>query len=336
MTISDIAKNFSPGWFGTVMGTGALALTTNAFYPEIALALHYLNLILFLLATCFWCYKVIAFREVVISGLNHPVQANFYPMFSIAAMVIANQLNVIQHAALLSGLLWSIGALIAIVFSFVLMIYMAQGEHILLDHVTPAIYLPAVSLVVVPVVGAHFVGSLSPEGASALNLLNFICLGTGFFMYLALLAMTIHRLVLHKRVQGPMVATVWINMAPLGLFPLAFFNLVATTPSLVELKPFIQFGSLMLVGFGLWWLCMAIMMTLMSLRNKELPFALSWWAFTFPLGALTLALQRLGGEIGFGALQTTAFVTWILLVCLWSVVLVNTIRGVRSGALLKG
>ena len=42
-------------------------------------------------------------------------------------------------------------------------------------------------------------------------------------------------------------------------------------------------------GFGLWWLAIAVSLLVRYLRAGGLPFHLGWWAFTFPLGAFTVA-----------------------------------------------
>ena len=46
-------------------------------------------------------------------------------------------------------------------------------------------------------------------------------------------------------------------------------------------------------GFGLWWLSIAATLLVRYLRAGPLPFHLGWWAFTFPLGADTVATMTL-------------------------------------------
>ena len=51
-------------------------------------------------------------------------------------------------------------------------------------------------------------------------------------------------------------------------------------------------GGLILWGYGVWWLSLAILKTVRYLR-QGLPFNLGWWGFTFPLAVYTLATLAL-------------------------------------------
>ena len=54
-SFSGIVRNFAPGWFASVIGTGVLAMTTHtlsaqcSFLAPVALGLHYFNVLLFVL-----------------------------------------------------------------------------------------------------------------------------------------------------------------------------------------------------------------------------------------------------------------------------------------------
>lgn len=42
-------------------------------------------------------------------------------------------------------------------------------------------------------------------------------------------------------------------------------------------------GASILRGYGMWWLVLAVLITLRYMR-EGLPFNMGWWAFTFPNG----------------------------------------------------
>ena len=96
-SFSDIARSFAPGWFAAVMGTGVFALTTHSLAQHLpalalpAMALHWFNSILFVVLAIPWLTRWLRFRSVALQTLQHPVQTNFYPTFSIALMVMALQ-----------------------------------------------------------------------------------------------------------------------------------------------------------------------------------------------------------------------------------------------------
>jgi tellurite resistance protein TehA-like permease len=96
-SFADISRTFAPGWFAAVMGTGVLALTTHGlaqrwpWLAPLAEGLHWFNSALFVLLALPWLTRWLRFRPAAMQTLMHPVQANFYPTFSIALLVLAAQ-----------------------------------------------------------------------------------------------------------------------------------------------------------------------------------------------------------------------------------------------------
>ena len=76
---------------------------------------------------------------------------------------------------------------------------------------------------------------------------------------------------------------------------------------------------------------MAILVILFYLRNLELPYALSWWAFTFPSGALTVASGVAWKITGFSFLFYFYVLTLVFLLAVWLVVFIRTGKGILSG-----
>jgi len=336
-TFSEIARNFAPGWFASVMGTGVLAMTTHALAARwpllepVSWGLHYFNLALFALLAVPWLTRWIAYREEALAALRHPVQASFTPTFSIAMLVVAAQFLAFGQQVDLALLFWWPGMVLTFVFSFAVLFAMFSGEHVALEHVTPAMFIPAVGLVVIPLAGGPLAGQL-PSAAHDLALLACVLgLGAGLMMYVGLLGLTLQRNFLAKPAFGALAPTVWIHLAPLGVIPLSLLNLVEQLPFPVPAGVFLVFG-LLFWGFGMWWVVMATLLTLAARRRGQLPFALSWWAFTFPLGAfvaLSFRLSRLSGLFG---VELAGIACWGLLAALWLATLANTLRGFTGAA----
>jgi C4-dicarboxylate transporter/malic acid transport protein len=337
---SEIARSFAPGWFAAVMGTGVLAITTHALAGQwsllapIAMALHYFNLLLFVVLSLPWLTRWIAHSDAALATLKHPVQASFYPTFSIAMLVIAAQFLAFGPQVDLALLFWLPGALLTFVFSFAVLYSMFSGEHVGLEHVTPAKFIPAVGLVVIPIAGGPLLAHLQGTAHELALFANIFGLGAGMLMYVGLLSLTIQRKYLAKPAFGILTPTVWIHLAPIGVIPVSLLNLVEQLPFPVHSGVFIVIG-LLFWGFGVWWVVMASLLTLAARRREMLPFALSWWGFTFPLGAFVVSsfrLSRLSGIESVGWIGTAA---WGLLLALWLLTLLNTLRGVASGAVFR-
>jgi tellurite resistance protein TehA-like permease len=86
-------------------------------------------------------------------------------------------------------------------------------------------------------------------------------------------------------------------------------------------------------GFGVWWLAVALLVR--YLRTGPLPFGLGWWAFTFPLGAFTVATLTLARAWDTAALEVFGAALYIGLVAFWILVTVNTLRGLGNGQVWK-
>ena len=96
LSVSQIVRNFAPGWFAAVMGSGVLSITTLALatrWPRIeafAWGLHYFNLLLFLVLTIPWLARWLAFPPVSYTHLDvykrqPPAIATLHELLSVVA-----------------------------------------------------------------------------------------------------------------------------------------------------------------------------------------------------------------------------------------------------------
>lgn len=337
-TFGTVMQNFAPGWFAAVMGTGALAIASFHFghtFPLLsywAWALHFANFLLFIVLAVPWIGRWIFRREAAMNTLRHPVQAFFYPTFSIALLILAAQATVFHGPTVLGLVLWWAGALLTYIFSFVVLYHVFRGEHVALDHVTPGMYIPPVGLVVIPMAGGPLLVLQPAALVEPALVLNYLGLGAGMGMYVSFLALTLFRFVLHKPLHGVLAPTVWIQLAPIGVIVISLLNLVDQTPAISNFDAFLVL-ALLLWGFGVWWTLMCLLLTAAARRAGQLPFALSWWAFTFPLGAFVAASLRLSSITQWLSVWGIGFAAYLLLNGLWFVTLLKTWRGVRSGHL---
>lgn len=337
---ADISRTFASGWFAAVMGTGVFAMTTHGLalrWPWLGLpaeALHWFNSALFLLLAVPWLTRWLRFPAAAMQTMQHPVQANFYPTFSIALLVLAAQWLTFTSGSAVAMALWWLGVILHFIFSFAVLFIIFRGEHVAAEHVTPAQFIPAVGLVVMPLAGvpllAHMDGALR-EWALTINAIG---LGAGSMMYLGLLGLTLQRKYLHKPALGILTPTVWIHLAPIGVIPLSLMNVVEQLPYPAA-REAATVLMLLVWGFGVWWLVMAALLTWSARRAGQLPFALSWWGFTFPLGAFAAESLRLTQLLGWSSTFAIGVVAWLMLGFFWCVTLYRTGRGVASGAIFQ-
>lgn len=289
-------RPMAPGWFASVMGTAvtSLALTLAslaaadagpALAAPLALAassLHWLAIAMMSVLGIAAVYRLIRHGDAVMEQLRHPVEGSFYATFPIAMLVMAAVWTIRGVSPALIAPLWWTGALGTFAVSYVVLFGLFTSERLKLGMVTPAHFIPAVGLVVIPVAGAPLAAAsegVLRELAFALNMTGF---GAGVFMYVGLLALTMARHFL---------------------------------------------------GAALWWLVLAVSMTIRNRRQGKLPFALSWWAFVFPIGACSVLAYRVSELLALEVLPLVASGLTLLALFVWSAAALGTVRGIRTGAI---
>ena len=337
---SNLIKNFAPSWFASVMGTGILALT-SLFYAQylpflryVAQAFFYLNVTLFGILLVPWLLRWILFRARALRDLNDPVVSNFYPTLSIGMLVLASDFIAIGNCFSVGLWFWIVGTALTIMFALLVPYIMFKGEHVTIDHVNPAWFIPPVGLIVIPIAGSLIIGHFEGLANEWVIFANYFGWGAGFFLYLALLAICMYRFFLHRPLPNVLAPTVWINLGPIGAGTVALLNLVTHCRFIADQEPFFVFG-LLFWGFGIWWVVMAILLTLHYIRRLSLPYAMSWWAFTFPLGAYVAASHLTAQRLGIKLVDYIGFVLYILLFALWAVTATRTFIHAFKGDLFQ-
>ncbi len=322
-------RNFAPSWFASVMGTGILALTSlfySSYWPglhQVARWLFYFNVALFgvLLVPC--VLRWVLYRDRALHDLNHPVIANFYPTLPVGMLVLASNFMVIGKNFSVGVWFWMAGSALTIIFALLIPYIMFKGEHVTIDHINPAWFIPPVGLIVIPIAGSLVIGHFNGLADDWVIFANYFGWGAGFFLYLALLAVCMYRFILHRPLPNVLAPTVWINLGPIGAGTVALYSLVSHSGFVAAPGPFFVFGFLFW-GFGIWWVIMAIALTLHYVRRLKLPYAMSWWAFTFPLGAYVAASHVVAQRFSLMLVDHIGFALYLLLFMLWAVTIINT------------
>jgi tellurite resistance protein TehA-like permease len=150
-----------------------------------------------------------------------------------------------------------------------------------------------------------------------------------------------HRLVRYPPGPAALVPTLWIVLGPLGQ-SITAANLLGAEAHQALPAPygsaFTAFGVVYGVpvwGFAALWAGLAIALTLRAARHR-LPFSLTWWSFTFPLGTCVTATSALAAHTGADAFRWAAAALYLTLVTAWAVVSVRTAHGAWQGRLFLG
>ncbi|RLF49607.1 MAG: C4-dicarboxylate ABC transporter [Thermoplasmata archaeon] len=334
----DILKNFSPAWFASVMGTGIVAVTTkiySAYIPYIrplSSVLLFANTVLFFILLIPWLLRWIYFPDHALADLKHPITSNFYATLPVGMLVLSVDYVIIGSNQALAKVFWLAGSVLTFFFGVLTPYIMFKGEHVKIDHINPAWFIPPVGLIVIPISGSMLLNDFHGIMYEFALLLNYIGWGAGFFIYLSLLSLCIYRFILHTPLPNILAPTVWINLGPIGAGTVALINLVKYSGFIQIKEPLFVF-SLIFWGFGIWWVIIAILLTIHYIRKLSLPYALSWWAFTFPLGAYVSASHAVSTILNIHVIDYIGFSLYILLLFLWAITSATTLRHLINGDL---
>jgi tellurite resistance protein TehA-like permease len=164
--------------------------------------------------------------------------------------------------------------------------------------------------------------------------------GLSLLASLNIIAMIWSRLVLYGTSGTARVPTLWIALGPLGQSITAAGLLGATAGLAVEqdvaedMNGFAILYGVPVWGFAVLWIALATLLTVRTLR-RGMPFALTWWSLTFPVGTFVTGTSQLAGHTHLPAFKVAAAVAYAGLLFTWLLVAVRTARGSLRGNLLK-
>ncbi|WP_066639491.1 tellurite-resistance/dicarboxylate transporter [Desulfolucanica intricata] len=343
--LNNSIRGFSPAWFASVMGTGILAITSK-FYADfipllqdVSVVLGAINMVLFLVLIIPWIWRWFGYKEQALADLHAPVIGQFYATMPIACLVLAADLLVIGPDYLgltvsleLARWFWGIGVILAIIMAVTIPILYFINPDIKKEALNPAWFMPPVSLIVVPVAGAKLIPYWPFELQVPLLIINLISWSCGFFLYLMLSTACFYRFICCSPLPGFLAPTMWINLGPIGVGTIALLNLapVSTFYFGNVMAGVINMFGLIFWGFGFWWLIMALFTTVWYFRKNNLPYAMSWWAFTFPLGAYTGATYLIADIFNISVIKYYGFACYWLLFIFWFIVVIKTFVHIKE------
>ncbi|KAA1376436.1 SLAC1 family transporter [Aeromicrobium fastidiosum] len=340
----DALSAVGPHWFTWVMGTGIVA-TAAAGLPVHARGLHALSIVMWALASLLLLAVGAAtaaqwgLRPSTARGhVEHPVIAHFYgaPAMALmtvgaATLLVGVDLVGLGAAVAVDVVLWSAGTALGLWTLISIPRRTLRGAD---PYGGPAFggwLMPVVPPMVSAATGALLVPHLAASLRPAMKV------GCCAFFAVALVAsapllLTIVRRTLDGHIGEPTsIPTLVIVLGPLGQSATAAHvlgGLAGGTAQAVALG----YGCAA-VGVALTWALVAAVIVARAIRDG-LPFALTWWSFTFPVGTVVTGTSGLAVATGSDVLSALAAGLFVALVGAWTVVAALTVRGLVGGVLL--
>jgi len=348
----QVWANLTPNWFASVMGTGIVAVAA-ASLPEQFPGLRDA-------ATGVWglaaVMLVVLSVLTVLHWLKHPatarghandaVMGHFYGAVPMAMLTVgAGTLLLgrdwigLRAAVDVDWALWLAGTAGGLVCAAAIPYLLFTRYQTTSDSAFGGWLMPIVPPMVSASTGALLI-PYAQQGQVRLTLLLccYAMFGLSLVPSIAVITLIWFRLAVNKVGPARMVPTLWIVLGPLGQSVTAA-NLLGGNAHLAVPSPyagaFEAFGvvyGLPVLGFALLWAAIATAVTVRT-AVERLPFSLTWWSFTFPIGTCVTGTTALAGHTGSIVLRIAAGMFYLVLVEAWLVVATRTAHGAYRGRL---
>ncbi|MFC4910056.1 TDT family transporter [Actinomadura gamaensis] len=350
---AEVFRHLGPNWYAAVMGTAIMANGVNALpvaFPGrhgYAVAFWALG---FAMLVALGAARVVHFvrhrAEARAMLLENPATAVFYgcpPMalLAVGAGTLAVGRDVLgeRAAVTVDGVLWTAGTLYSLLVAFGIPYLMATRHEIKPGTANPTWLLPVVAPMVAAATGPALIPHL-PSGQARETMLYgcYAMFGASLMLTLVLLPGVWHRLAHDKLAPLTLTPTLFLVLGPLGQSTTAVGALGVAAPATAPeyagaMRAFGVLYGVPVMGFALVWLVLCLAANRRAFASG-MPFAMTWWAFTFPVGTCVTGASALAKATGLDAMTWVAVALYVLLAAGWLAAGTNTARGLRTGRLL--
>ncbi|MDX1352111.1 MAG: SLAC1 anion channel family protein [Thiomicrorhabdus sp.] len=299
--------------FGAIMGYAGLTLGLQQAHNLLGLSPYFFygftlfTTILFVIFSSTYLVKLIKHPKSVVAELNHPVALHFFPTFSISLLLLS--LIYLDMAFYVAQIMWVLGTLL----QFGLLLYILNNwihhEKWQITQMNPAWFIPVVGAIVVPLGAVHFVDME----------IAWFFFSIGLVFWLILNSIVMYRLFFHPPMMRLLEPTLFILIAPPSVGFLSYMTLTGMT----ELNEFARI---------LYYIALFLMILLATklVRFIKVPFALSWWAYTFPLAAFSLASYMMYEQLHSSFFSYLASLVLAILLALVVHLTIKTLLAIKN------
>jgi tellurite resistance protein len=263
-------KYFPVSFFSVVMGlvgfTIALqkaekVLKISSYIPKIIL---YVSIMAFVLIAFLYALKILKFPEEFKKELSHPVRINFIPTFSISILLFS--IAYLEYSKVTSKLLWIVGTILHLMITLFVLLQWIDQTHFTIQHYNPSWFIPVVGNILVPVAGVEH----------ADKYFSWFFFSVGIVFWIVLFTILFYRIIFHHPIPQKLIPTFFIMIAPPSVGLISYVKL---TNGLDAFAKVIYFFAMFLI--------LLLIAQIKKFVNTK--FYLSWWAYSFPLAAFSIA-----------------------------------------------
>ncbi|QKF77540.1 SLAC1 anion channel family protein [Arcobacter defluvii] len=296
--------------FATIMGLGGLTLVYERmssvflFPMLIATVMIAISTILFFVVLIFYSLKLIKFKDEVKKEFTHPIRVNFFAAFSISMLILSIDFR--AYSINISEIFFIFGALFHIFFTYYTIKFWINN-NLEIQHSNPAWFIPIVGNLIVPIAGKGFVDD---------SILYFY-FSIGIFFWIILFSIILNRIIFHNQFAPKFMPTLFILIAPPAI---GFISYIKLTGNL-------DFFAQILFNLGLFF---TILVFVMYKNFVKIKFFISWWAFTFPMAAVSLSAILMHELTKYWIYELLAYVLTTITTVIVILVAIQTIKHMRK------
>ncbi|MEN8214470.1 MAG: SLAC1 anion channel family protein [Pseudomonadota bacterium] len=302
--------NFPVSFFSMIMGLSGFTLVMMkveelgliAYAPVELSAAVTIALFLVLLGT--YALKLLRHPDAVRAELDHPAMLSFFPTITISLILIGSFLATWTPTVALVS--WQIGATGQLLLTLLILTRWIHHDHFEIHHISPAWFIPVVGNILVPLAGV--------ENASME--LNWFFFSVGLLFWIVLFTIIMYRMVFHRPMAENLLPTLFIMIAPPAVGFISYLNLV---PDLDNFARVLYYNALF----------MTLLLLVQTPRFIRIPFSLSWWVYSFPLAAVTVATLLMYEETDKPYFKLISYLLLVLVSALIVFLLYKTWRAAR-------
>ncbi|MFJ4684222.1 TDT family transporter [Streptomyces sp. NPDC088789] len=348
-------RHLGPNWYAVVMGTAVVG-TAGAGLPlpvpglrTVCTAVWALSL---LLLVALLAARALHWRHHADQARAHlldPAMVPFYGCPAMAllavgggAMTVGADLIGTSAAVALDAVLFTAGTAVGLAAAVTVPYLMVVRPRAAVGEASPVWLLPLVAPMVSAALGPLLVPHVPPGQARATLLLACVAMfGVSLFATLLVLPMVFARLLTGGPLPLALAPTLFLVLGPLGQSTTAVGAFADVAPGVVAEPYATGFGvfavlyGVPVIGFALLWCALAAAYVVRA-RRRGMGFAMTWWAFTFPVGTCVTGAEALSRHTGLAVFDGLAVVLYAVLVAAWGTAAAHTVRGLVSGVLLAG
>lgn len=304
-------KNLPISFFSIAMGLSGLTIATQKAVEIFGISkiystsLLFFTLIIFLIISSLYLLKILFWRQKVEAEFNNPIAINFFPTFTISLLLLSIAFLSINLE--ISKYLWYSGTILHFLITLTIIGTWMHHDKFKIGHLNPSWFIPAVGNIIVPVAGVtHF----HPE-------LSWFFFSVGLFLWIILITIFFYRIFFHEYLTEKLTPTLFILIAPPSVGFISYFKLTG------EINDF----SKLLYYFALF---LTILMFTQIKVHQRIKFYLSWWAYSFPLAAITIATAVMYHELKLDMFKYLFLVLLIIVSLLLLFLIMRTIYAITK------